>query len=313
MLLDLFDGVARDLCKHTVRLNLPDHPDLRNATEFLLQQTGHAVGMFGTTPPEIGSQQSLKLSGDEAHLRCQLNALLAQEKEVMAQSRLEKDNRFASQDYVFRVAKGENVYSQFRCNPEGSSSERSGRVGNPGPVHVQKHAILVCKLCEHSNLLGLVDRSHLCRLRDRNDAGLGVMFIADAMVGMAHGLQRDLAVPLRQRNQSAAGMLLRRAAFVGIDVGVGAAQYRVEGASQGLQPENIRAGAVERKKNGNVRAEMFFELLDRRRCVGIGSVGHHVTLVSPCNRRENLGVHTGIVVAGEAASRMGKLLHSETM
>ena len=130
------------------------------------------------------------------------------------------------------------------------------------------------------------------------------MFIADAMVGVANGLQRDLAVLLRQRNQFAAGMLLRRAAFVGVDVGVVAAQDRVEGASQSLQPENIRAGAVESEKNCNVRAEMFFELLDRRTCVRIGSVGHYVALVCPCNRRENLGMHAGIVVAGEAAGRM---------
>ena len=88
------------------------------------------------------------------------------------------------------------------------------------------------------------------------------MLIADAVVSVANGVQRDLAVLLRQGNQFAAGMLFRGAAFVGIDMSIGAAQDRLERSSQSLQTENISAGSVESEKNCNVRTKMFFKFLD---------------------------------------------------
>ena len=119
------------------------------------------------------------------------------------------------------------------------------------------------KAGERLNLFRLVDRAHLGGLRNGNDARLRVMFIADAVVGVADGVQRDLAVLMRQRNQFAAGVLFRRAAFVGIDVRIVAAQHRVEGPGQGLQAKNIRSRPVKGEKDCNVRSKMLFELLHR--------------------------------------------------
>ena len=47
------------------------------------------------------------------------------------------------------------------------------------------------------NFFGLVHRSHLSALRDRNDPSLHVMLVTDAVIGMADRIDGDLAVLVR--------------------------------------------------------------------------------------------------------------------
>src|SRR5271154_5717955 len=131
--------------------------------------------------------------------------------------------------------------------------------------------MLVGELGERLNFLRTVDRPHLGGLCNRNHPRLRVMFVADPVIGMADGLRNNLALLLRQRNQLAARVLFRRAAFVRTDVSVVAAEYGLEGAGQSLQPQYIRASPVESEKNCNVRSEMLFKLLDRRTGIRIVS------------------------------------------
>src|SRR5271155_836522 len=63
VLLDFFDGVTGDLSEHAVGFDLPNNLDSGNASHFLFQQSSHAVGMFGATPPEVVSEQRLELRG----------------------------------------------------------------------------------------------------------------------------------------------------------------------------------------------------------------------------------------------------------
>src|SRR5580704_7032835 len=53
VLLNFFNRLARNLGEHAVGFNLPNNLDSGNATHFLFQQASHAVGMFGTAPPEV--------------------------------------------------------------------------------------------------------------------------------------------------------------------------------------------------------------------------------------------------------------------
>jgi len=108
-------------------------------------------------------------------------------------------------------------------------------------------------------------------------------------------------------------MLFGRTAFVAVDVGVVAAQHGMIGTSQRLQPQNIRAGAIEGEENCNVGPEMLFESFHRGAGVGVVSVGDYMALIDASDGLQNLGVHTGIVVAGEGAAGWKNLLHSETM
>ena len=107
---------------------------------------------------------------------------------------------------------------------------------------------------------------------------------------------------MRQRNQLASRMLFRRAAFVGIDVRVVAAQHGMVRPVQRLQAEHVRAGPVESEENVDPRAEMLFEFRDRRARVGIVAVSNHVSLIGARDRFQNLRMHPGIVVAGKVAS-----------
>jgi len=159
-----------------------------------------------------------------------------------------------------------------------------GRIGDPRPIHVQEHAVFVGKARQRLNFFGTVYRSHLCGLRDRNDARLRVMLVADAVVGVAHGIERNLTRLVRQRNQLASGVFFRRATFVGVDMSVVAAKDGLEGSGQCLQSEDIRSSPIEGEKNCNVGAEMLFELSYRRSGIRIASISHYVPLIRPRNR-----------------------------
>ncbi len=140
------------------------------------------------------------------------------------------------------------------------------------------------------------------------------MLVADPVIGVPHRVERDLAILMRQRDQLASRMFFRRAALVGIDVRVLAAQHRVVRPVQSLQSEHVRAGSVEGKKDVDPRAEVFFEFRDGRAGEGIVAVSDHVSLVGARDRFQNFRMHSGIVVAGKAASGLLRSLrHKKTM
>ena len=135
-----------------------------------------------------------------------------------------------------------------------------------------------------------------------------MMLIADAVIRMPHRVERRFAVLMRQRNQFASRIFFRRAAFVGIDVRVIAAQNSLMRTAQRLQSKHIAARSVERKVNVNARSEMLFEFRDCRSRVVVIAIGNHVALVGAGNRIENFWMHSGIVVAGKSPERPGKNL-----
>ena len=138
------------------------------------------------------------------------------------------------------------------------------------------------------------------------------MLVADAVIRMADGLQRDFALLVRQWNQLATRVLFRGATFVGIYVGIVAAQNCVIAAIQSLQAQHIGARPVEGEKDVDVRSEMLFEFLGCRPCVRVVTIGAHVALVGAGNGFENFWVYSGVVIAGKAASRFGEgLRHRE--
>ncbi len=64
-------------------------------------------------------------------------------------------------------------------------TERRGGVGEARAIHVQEHVALVGKAGERLNFFRLVNRAHLGGLSNRDDAGLGVVLVTDAVVGVA--------------------------------------------------------------------------------------------------------------------------------
>ena len=100
-------------------------------------------------------------------------------------------------------------------------------------------------------------------------------------------------------------MFLGSAAFIGVDVGIITAQDRVEGPGQGLQAENVGAGPVEGKEDGNIGPKVLLELLYRGAGISIVPIGHYVTLVDAGNGLDNLRMDTGVIIAGKASKRLG--------
>src|SRR5216683_2689080 len=147
----------------------------------------------------------------------------------------------------------------------------------------------------------MVNRTHLSGLGDGDDPELHVVRITNTVIGVAHVIQRDFAVVMRQGNEFATCMLFGRAAFVGINVGIFAAKHGMVRTSQRLKSENIGSGSVEGEENINVRTEMFVKFLDRRTRIRVVAISHDVALVYPGKGLEDFRVHSGIVVAGKAA------------
>ena len=77
-------------------------------------------------------------------------------------------------------------------------AQRRGGVGDARAVQVQVHVALVRKARQRLDLSRLVDRAHLGGLRNRNHLRLHVMFVADAVIGVANHFYRELAVGSRE-------------------------------------------------------------------------------------------------------------------
>ncbi len=56
-------------------------------------------------------------------------------------------------------------------------------------------------------------------------------------------------------------------------------------------------------KDFHVRAEVLLEFADRRLGVGVVAIAHSVPDIRPGNCLQDIGMDTGVVVAGEAAGR----------
>src|SRR5580658_6544031 len=173
---------------------------------------------------------------------------------------MEEHYRFSAENPILGATEREHIYAQITRSLAQRLAERHGGVGNARAIHVQVHVALVGKTGQGTYLFWLVNRAHLGALRNRNNAGLRVVLVANAMVGVADGIQRDLAVLMGQWNQLAAGVLLRRAAFVAVDVGIVAAQDRLKGLGQGLQTQNVGSRAVESEENCDAGSKMFLKL-----------------------------------------------------
>jgi hypothetical protein len=310
VLFDLVDAGAGDLREDAVGLDVPDNLDLRDFFQLGFEQASHAIGVLGAAAPEIASEQGFELHGDETHFGGQLHPLLAQVEEIGAEAAIEEDDGFAAHDAVFRPAEREHVDAEIARGLAQILAEAGGGVGDAGAIDVEKHFVLVGERGERADFIGLIDGAHLGRLRDGDDAGLDVMLISDAVIGVADGIERDFAIVMREGNQLASSMFFGGAAFVGVDVGVVAAKDGVIRAIERLQAQNIGAGSVEGEKDVDAGAEMFFELGDGGASIRIVSVGDDVALVGASDGREDFGMNSGVVIAGKTAAGLsGSLWH----
>src|SRR5215468_9331385 len=116
LLLNLLDGVLRNLREDTVGFDLPHDAHLWNLSDLRLEHLCHPVGMLGAALPQILGQQGLKLHRDESHLGSQLHALLAQVKKIGTQSTIKENDGFSAHDTVLRSTERKHIHSQIARN-----------------------------------------------------------------------------------------------------------------------------------------------------------------------------------------------------
>src|SRR3989442_13871156 len=106
---------------------------------------------------------------------------------------------------------------------------------------------------------------------------------ADAVMCVAEGFERNVAVGGRVGNEFRLGELFWGAAFDGEDVGYGSADHGMDRVAKGLQAKAIGSGAVEDDEDFGVIAEMPLEFLHRRAGVGVVAVADCVSVIGGRN------------------------------
>src|SRR5579885_2104768 len=124
------------------------------------------------------------------------------------------------------------------------------------------------------------------------------MLIADAVICVTHLLYCDLPVLMRQWNELASDVFLRRGALIGIDVRVVAAKNRMIRTVQSLKSQDVRAGPVKCEEHVDARSEMFLEFRDGRSSVVVIPIRNNVSLIDPSECIDDFGMNSSIVIAG---------------
>jgi hypothetical protein len=178
----------------------------------------HGVGVRGVLQPELVVQQSVELGGDEAHLRGQLQRLLAQVQHPLAQRGLEDHNRLTPQETVLGASEGEQVDATHDLVE--ADAQRNTRVGDPGAVDVHKQTAGMSKINQRAQLLERVQRPKLSRLGQRDQAGLDEVLVIGLFDQPLQPIQSQLPVDGLPQQQLETTDPLRRADLIGVQVRV---------------------------------------------------------------------------------------------
>src|ERR1700752_232359 len=127
------------------------------------------------------------------------------------------------------------------------------------------------------------------------------MLDADAMQQWFDLFDAKLAVGCFNRDEFAAGKLLRRATFINVHVRASGEENRLIGFGARLQTENIRAGATKDKIDSYVSAKVFLKQLRRASRERVVAIGNNVSIVCGFDRLDDFRMNTRIVVARETA------------
>ena len=227
---------------------------------------------------------------------------LAPEGEFRGERLVEDHHRLGRQRPVLGGAEGEDVDPGAPGDLRRAHLQEGERIGEARAVHMQPHAIALAGRRDRRHLGRAIAGAGFRRLGQADGRGLDVMHHAL----MGRGQRRldlgraDLAVLAHEVHElGAAGVELRRAAFVDADMGVALAIDGAEGRRQHGEGERIGAGPGRHRKGGEIGLEDLLQLrLDagRQRVLAIGGDGAGI---GPGERREDLGRGAGDIVAAE--------------
>ncbi|MNP09124.1 hypothetical protein D3C76_1012160 [compost metagenome] len=258
------------------------------------------IGVVAMAQPGAIFQQAYPRCRQKAHLRRQLPGLLAAVVEVFGQLAVEEQDRLTHRHAVLGAAKAQHIDAGLPGQLGRAATQERASIGKARAVHVQVQAQFLAGGADRLELVGAIDGAYLGGLGDGDHPRLGVVNVLALERHFADRLRRQLAVDAGCGQQlGAVGEELRRAAFVGFDVGGLGADYTVVALAQRGQGQGVGGGAVEGEKHLAVGFEQLAEVL--RGALGplVVAVSAVVAVVGFLHRRPGFGADTGIVVAGE--------------
>src|SRR5581483_4477177 len=156
-------------------------------------------------------------------------------------------------------------------------------------------------LADVADLGGIVERAEFRRLRDGDDARLGVMFFRRCVCERLQQLDRELSVFAFDRQNFAAGETFQGSAFVRLQMRGRRADDRLVRLRQATERDDVGARAVKREIHVCGITENLAKARTRSLRIRIASVADGIAVIRAYDRIEDLGRYRRVVVAGERA------------
>ena len=202
---------------------------------------------------------------------------------------------------VLRATEGDDV--DARVGGEGAQRlvQRCGGVRQSGAVHEHAHTAPVGVFGDGTYLVGGVDGAELAGLGDVDDERLRPVLVVPSPRLLGDEVRGELSVGRGDREQLDARDLLGRSAFVGVDVGGLGADDRSPARQHRHHSHDVRPGAVEHRIRGDTVTEVPDAHVLQAFGVHVLAIGDLVSVVGRGDGGKHFGVHTRVVVGGEAA------------
>ena len=127
------------------------------------------------------------------------------------------------------------------------------------------------------------------------------MMLISSSSGMRHKpLGGELSLDRRGREEFQSADALRSTSLVGVNMGRLCRNHRAPPRHRGCERHDIGAGSVEDGKDFCFLSEFLTDCGSELCRDVVVSIGGLVPDIHPFERRHNLGVHAGLVIAGEA-------------
>ena len=166
---------------------------------------------------------------------------------------------------------------------------------------MQQQVVLVGIVGERFDFGGGVEGAELGGVGDRNHTRLCAVNAADVEHRSLDDFWGELAVWGWQVPKLEAGHLLWRTTLISIDVCRLGANHGLPTLGASLQRHDVCAGAVEHRKRQRLRAKLGLNHCVESSGDRVVAIGNLVTLVHRQHRGHYIGMHAGIVIAGESA------------
>jgi hypothetical protein len=215
--------------------------------------------------------------------------------------RVEHDDGLAVEHPVLGAAEAEHVDAGVGGERPQWNAEARRRVGDARSVHVQLHAERVHVVGDGPDLVDRVGRAELGGLGDRDDERLRPVLVSPAPGLSIDQLRGEFAVGRLDGQELDAGDTLGSPGLIGVDVRGLGAHHRTPAGDHRLEPDDVGAGAVEHREHLNALTEVLGEHIVEPCGVDVVAVGDLVALVGRRDGVEDLGMHSRVVVGGEAA------------